>query len=164
MEKSSSSSLPPYELAPGHGPPQSSSSSTNPSPQPVTYTLSITSKAIRSFSSPDLPARLVAAHRAFDPSVPASSIRVITSFLHNAHGNWLYVGGSRADMMHYRYVRVVVEVPVGEGEGMTVERKGELMRRVAGEVEQYAGKRAKETEVDVVVREVGRGDEVWRTL
>ena len=68
----------------------------------ATYNAFITSKAIRSFS--DLPPKLVAAHRAFDPSTPLSDIKVITIYLHNTTGNWLYVGGSGSDGMDYRCV------------------------------------------------------------
>lgn len=129
--------------------------------RPITYTIWMTSKAIRSFTSTDLPAQLVAAHRSFDAGVAASSIRVITHMLHNSHGNSLHVGSSGADEMSFRYIRIVAELPVQDEGGLPAERKQELIRKIVDAAQKYEAKKAQETEIDVVIREVKAEDEMW---
>lgn len=58
-------------------------------------------------------------------------------------------------------MRIVVDLPL-EGEvGLTAERKQELMRRIVESVQNYEGKKARETEINVVVREIREEDELW---
>lgn len=118
-------------------------------------------KAFRSFTSHELPAILESTHKAFDPSIPTSSIRIITHFLHNDDGAWIHVGGSGDATMKVRYVRIVAEVPMVGNVRLSLERKQELMARIVIAVERYEGKKAKETEIDVVVREISSEDEHW---
>ncbi|KAK4505936.1 hypothetical protein PRZ48_003901 [Zasmidium cellare] len=163
MEHRDNSLPPPYYAE--QPPPVQASSSSNVRyrtlPQPVTYTVSMTGKAFRSFSSPELPQVLESTHRAFDPSIPASSIRVLLYLIYNQEGTWLYIGGSGDPNMKIRYVRVVAEVPMNGNVRMSLERKQELMARIVTAVERYEGKKAKETEIDVVVREINAEDEHW---
>lgn len=158
-EKKPAESPPPYEKHEATTTASSSSKRPHVAAQPVTYTLTYTAKAARSFSL-DLPQRLVAAHKGFDPSTRGSSIRVITHLLANSYGNWFYDGGVGAEQGDFRYVRVVVEMPLRDG--MTAEAKQELMVRIVSAVQAYEGaKKARETEVDVVIREIMAEDEMW---
>lgn len=143
-------------LPPGWGPPISSS---RMPARPVTYSIFMTSKALRVFE--ELPARLVAAHRTFDPSVPATFIRVLTHLLDN-YGRAFHVGGTNANDMNFRYMRIVVEIPVESQSGLAVQRKQELMRMIVDAMRIYEGKKkASETELDVVIREIRGEDEMW---
>lgn len=160
MEDAFASSPPAYEKeVTGKEPQASSSRRPQALPQPVTYTVAITSKAIRTFASPDLSVRLVEAYNAFDPSTPQSAIRVITYLLNGAKGNEFHAG--RKDEMNYRYVRITVEVPVGNTGPLTVDRKRELLTRIGTCVHEYAGRRANETEVNVVIKEIDMENELW---
>lgn len=127
-----------------------------PPPNPVTYNISITSKAIKSFR--DLNPALISAHLSLLPNTPRSSIRIITHMLHSSQGKWFYAAGTGEDEMHYRFIQVVIEVVTGS---LTGEEKGQLMRRVVEVCGEYEGKRKEETEVEVRVSEVDEGDVLW---
>lgn len=119
----------------------------------ATYNVDITSKAVKSFSNLDK--RLVAAHCAFDTSIPANAIKVITHHLHNSTGNWLYVGGSEADGMNYRYIRIIIDIPAGS---KTADEKQDLLRRISECCIDYEGKNAQGCEIWVRVNEVDQSN------
>lgn len=58
-------------------------------------------------------------------------------------------------------MRIVVELPLEGNGGLTAERKQELMRKIVESMQNYEGKKARETEIHVVIREIWEEDELW---
>ena len=124
----------------------------------ATYNIDITSKAIRSFgSSSDLGKNLVHMHYKFDHSEDSNKVKAITHYLHDTTGNWLVVGKVGADMMDYRFIRVVIDIAAGS---KTEEEKQDLLRRTLECCMDYERKNAQKCEIEVRVNEVEKGDVV----
>ncbi|RMY90601.1 hypothetical protein D0861_03570 [Hortaea werneckii] len=120
----------------------------------TTYNIDITSKAARIFTTRQLSQRLIESHLRANPTDNPSSIKVLTNLLHNKSGNELSVG-SDGDMMNYRYIRVIVDIPA---ESKTEDEKQDLMQRTMACCIAYEGKKAEDCEFEIRINEVAEGN------